>query len=233
MAFWIVWLILGVFFILAFSAVIIPKLIFRVYAAASPVRVKVVERFAEKYGETLVCSPDAKTRKYLKSYRIFHGEKGLYFRGERARRAALVEYEISAYDAQDNLLDVIFVRDKFCTGRNTADIPLPEKTDYVNLRIVCVDDSPIPAERRAFGLKFALWLTALCLCVALACDLLSWLIITFALRCIDGFTTTFTLPVSSWAAILGFTALAAVIFTASISVCAFFLRKKEDEYAAR
>lgn len=226
MAFWIVWLVIGIFFILLFCATVIPKIMLRTYAATLPVRVKAVGRYEDKYGDVVVFSPPSQVRKYIKSYLVGSCEKGMYFRGEWAKTAAYVEYELTVYGADNSVLEILRVKEKFNGGQYTRDTFLPAGTDYVTLRIVCVDDDPIPAERRAFNPKYALWLTALSLCIAVSADLILWLGGTFALRCLDRFTMELSLPASSWAAILGFTALAAVAVTWLISLGGFFMRKK-------
>lgn len=230
MAFWIVWLIAGVIFILAFTAFVIPKIIFKVRASYAPVHVKVTDRFSDGSGNVTVYSSDAAAKDYVKGYRVIKNAKGLFFRGEWKKRCAYAEYELTAYGANDNILDILRVKEKFNGGKYTDEIALPAKTDYVTLRIVCVDDEPIPAERRAFGYKYALWLGLLCVCLAAVCDLLVWLVVTFALRCADGFTLSYALSASGWAMILGFTALGVVALTAAVSLGRFFLLAKEDEY---
>lgn len=227
MAYWIVWLIIGVFFILAFTAVIIPRIILKTYASVLPVRLKVTDRFSDKFGEVVVYSPEARVRKYIKSYRVGRNEKGLYFRGEWGTTAAYAEYVLTAYGANNSILEILRVKEKFNGGKYTNDIALPPKTDYVTLRVACIDDSPVPAERRAFNLRFGVWLGVLCLCLAVACDLLLWFCVTFALRCIDGFTMTYSLSAGTWAAILGYTALGIISVTAAIVLGRFFLQKKE------
>lgn len=230
MAIWIVWLVTGVFFIFALTAFIVPKIVLKVYAAVLPVRVKVRDRYSDKFGEVLVYVPSAKARKYIKSYRLGKNAAGLYFLGEWNKKAAFVEYELTAYNAENSVIDIIRVKEKFNGGRYTSPVILPDKTDYVTLRLVCVDDNPVPADRRAFNLAFAFWLCALCVVLSVLIDLLLWLGITFALRCMDGFTARFTLSVKCWAGILGFTALAVTALTLIMALGKFLLREKEEEY---
>ncbi len=231
MAFWICWLVIGVFFILAFAAVAIPRIILKVYAAATPVRVKATDRFREGKDEVVVYSPASAVRKYIKSYRVVSAPAGLYFKGEWEEHSACAEYEITAYGADDGVLEVLRVKEKFNGGKYTEKIALPAKTDYASLRLVCVDDSPVPAERKPFNRRFALWSGALCVCLAAITDLLLWLCTTFTLRCFDGFTQRFDLSTGGWAALLGWTAFGVTAITALILFGGFFMRKKEDGYA--
>ncbi len=219
-------MVIGVLFILAFSAWVIPKIIFRIYASVNPVRVKAVDRFSEGGVQTVVYMPDAVTRKVIKSYRVISDGKGLYFRGEWEKNSAFVEYEVTAYGANNSVIEVLHVKDKFDNGKFTKDIPLPAKTDYVTLRIVCVDDTPVPMRRRAFNLKYVLWVCALCACLAVLCDLLIWLCLTFTLRCLDGFSMTYGVSVGGWATVLGFGALIIILITATIFIGGFFLLQR-------
>ncbi len=233
MVFWIVWVIVGLFFVLAFTAMVTPMLIFKLHAAAIPVHAEAIDRFSDKFGEVVVYLPDASVRRYMSGYRIGVNESGLYFRGEWAKKSAFVQYELTAYGENDAVLDIIRVSEKFNDGKYTADIPLPAATDYVGLRITCVDDDPQPAKRRPFGAKFAIWLAVLCAYLSVACDAALWLGITFLLRLTDGFTMTYELPSSSWALILGLTPLAVTAVTVAVALVKFFLTGKEDSYAGR
>ena len=228
MAFWIVWLVMGIAFILFFSAMVIPKLMLKTYAATLPVRVKALERTSNEYGDTITFSPPSSVRRYIRRYRVGHDENGVFFCGELAAKVAFAEYELTVYGADNDIIRILRIKEKFNGGETTAITRLPDQTDYVTLRLVCIDDSPVPAERRAFNLSYAIWLTVLCLSLVLAVDLMLWLIVTFVLRYMDGFTMALTLPVGTWAALLGFTALAIVFVTCLISLGGFFIRRKGD-----
>ena len=64
MVFWIVWLIIGIFFIVVFSVTMVPKIMLKTYAATLPVRVKTLERYSDRYGNVVVYSPAKQVRKY-------------------------------------------------------------------------------------------------------------------------------------------------------------------------
>lgn len=224
-------MIIGVLFILVFSAVIIPNIVFRMCASALPVHLKTVDRFSDGSAEVIEYLPTPDVRKYIKGYRISRSLKGIYFRGEWNQRAACAVYELTAYGADDCIIDILRIKEKFTNGKYTQEIALPSKTDYVTLRLVCIDDEPVVSVRRAFGFKFVMWLCALCLALAVACDLLLWLVVTFVLCYLDGFTMTLQISAGYWAAILGYTALAVVVVTASIALGWFFVGKREEIYA--
>lgn len=231
MAFWIVWLVIGIFFILAFSVTIIPKIMLKLYAASLPVRVKAVDRQTDEFGDVLVYASPSSVKKYIKTYRIGRNAGGVYFRGELGERAAFLEYEITVYGADGAIKEILRVKEKFNGGSYTHDTALPEATDYVTLRLVCVDDNPVSCERRSFNASYLFWLVMMCLSLALAVDLLLWLGITFTMRCMDRFTMQLELPIGTWAAILGFAALAIAVFACLFALGSFFMRGKgvEDE----
>lgn len=228
MVFWIVWLIIGIFFIVVFSVTMVPKIMLKTYAATLPVRVKTLERYSDRYGNVVVYSPAKQVRKYIKNYRIGTDEKGAYFIGEWAKPFAYAEYELTVYGEDNSIIEILRIKEKFNGGINTHRTRLPEGADYATLRVVCIDDNPIPAERRSFNLRYALWLAALCFCLSLSVDLLLWLGGTFVLRCLDQFSMTLSLPVNIWAEILGFAALFTAAITCAISLGRFFLRRRRE-----
>lgn len=228
MIFWIVWLVMGVGGILWFSGWVIPKIMFKTHAATLPVGAKAVDRYKDDFGETVVYVPSAAARQYISRYRIGHDEKGLYFCGELAKKAAYAEYELTVYNVDNNVVQILRVKEKFNASNETALTRLPDQADYVELRLICLDDNPIPAERTRFTARYAIWLAVLCACLVAATDLLIWLVASFILRCQDNFTMTMTLPSSTWAALLCLTGLGIVLITCSISLVGFFLRKRGD-----
>lgn len=231
MAYWITWLSAGVFFVMLFTVIIIPKVMLKSYSATLPVRVKAVERFSDAYGEVVVYSAPVSARGYIKSYRIGRDAGGVYFRGEWAKNVACAEYELTVYGVRDNVIDVLRVKEKFNGGKTTHDTRLRKGADYVTLRVLCVDDEPLPADRRKFNFAYAFWLAVLCISLVFAVDAILWLVATFVLRCIDGFTMTLGLTVSEWAAILGYPAIAIVVITLTASLGCLYLRKRrETEY---
>lgn len=223
-------MIIGTAFIVAFTAVLVPKIIFRLCAKVMPVRAQVSERFSDAFGEVVVYTTAAAARKYIKSYRIGRNSAGLYFRGEWNNKAACVEYRLTVYGANDGIIDILRVKEKFNCGKYTAEVALPEGTDYVTLTVLCADDSPIPVSRRPLGAGCAVWTGVLCLYMAAACDVLLWLVLTFVLRCKDRFTMTYDFPAAVWAAILGYTALAVVAVIAAVAACVMLSGKKEEAY---
>lgn len=218
--------------ILLFSVTIIPKVMLKSYAATLPVRVKVLERFSDAFGEVVVYAPSAAARKYVKNYRIAKNERGVYFRGEWEKKAAYAEYELTVYGSDNKVLEVLHVKEKFNGGKTTHATYLHKDADYVTLRVLCVDDTPLPDERRKFNFGYACWLAVLCISLVFATDLLLWLITTFVLRCMDGFSMRLNLPVGQWAALLGYPALFITVTTCLISLGKFFLSRwgaKENE----
>lgn len=221
-------MIMGVAGILSFSCVVIPKIMFKTHSATMPVSAKAVERIKGEHGDAVVYVPSSAARRYIKRYRVGRDEKGFYFRGELAQKVAYAEYELTVYNTENAIIQILRVKETFNVDVETAETRLPEKTDYVSLRLVCIDDNPIPAERRPFNARYAIWLTVLCASLTAAIDLLVWLVVSFVLRCKDNFTMSMTLPATTWAALLGFTALGVVLLTCSLSLGEFFLRKRGD-----
>lgn len=231
MAFWIVWLLIGLTFVLLFTGLVIPRVMLKMRAAMMPVRDKAVDHLSDEHGAIFVYTPSASARRYIKSYRISHDGEGLCFQGEWTGTVAFAEYELTVYNAENDIVEVLRVKEKFNGTHLTRMTKLPPKADYVTLRVLCVDDSPVVPERRAFGLRYAVWLAALCLSLALTVDILLWLGMLFVIRCLDGFTMSLALPVGVWTAVLGITAAAVVACTAAVCLAKFFfLNRKGDVY---
>ncbi len=225
MAIWIVWLVMGVLLVLLSVGLLIPRVMLRAHAATLPLRDKAIGRLGED-GEGALYLPADSVRLILKNYAVARDEQGLYFRGEWAKTVAFAEYEITVYDRGNRILDILRVREKFNGGRFTHDTRLPAGADYITLRLICVDDTPVLPDPRPFNKQYAAWLAVLCLCLAVAADLLLWLGVTFLLNCLDDFTMTYRLSSSVWAALLAGTAAAVVVLTCAFSLGGFFLRRK-------
>ncbi len=223
MSLWIIWFVMGICFVAVFAVMVFPKLMLRTYAATLPVRDRTVGRETDGHGEVLVCEPSALSRRYIRSYRVGRDKEGMYFRGERAKRAAFLAYDLIVFGASNTILQILHVKEKFNSDPFTETVRLPKRTDLVILRVVCADDTPFPPERRPFNARYALWLTLLSLSLAFTVDLFLWLCVTFACRILDRFTMTVSLPLSSWAALLGVTALAVVAVCWAVSLARFFL----------
>ncbi len=197
--------------------------------AAYPVRDRVVAKTDGEHGEELLCEPAASVHPYIASYRIARDGKGAYFQGDKACKRAYFCYDVFAYAASGELLDVLRVKEKFNGGDKTCPVRLPKKTDFVAVRAVCVDDEPLPAERRAFGKRLALWLGILSAAAAATVALFLWVTATFVLRCLDDFTGRLTLPDGVWAASLVGAALLAAMLTCGCALFQFFrMRRRED-----
>lgn len=217
---------MGTAAIVLFAAFVIPRIMLKVHAATLPLRDKAVGRLPEEHGAALSYVPADSVRPYISRYRIAHDEQGLYFCGEWTKITAYAAYELTVFNAEGKILDIYRIKEKFNGGNETHITRLPEGTDYVALRLLCVDDTPIPAEPQPFRRAYAAWLAVLCLCLSAAADLLLWLGVTFALNCFDNFTMTFELSAETWAALLCCTALAVTAVTCAFSLGGFFLRRK-------
>lgn len=226
MVFWIVWFIMGVAAILLFTALVIPRVMLKVRAATLPLRDKAVGRLTDAQGDVLCYAPADSVRPYISRYFIARDGEGMYFRGEWARLSAYAAYELTVFNAAGKILDIYRVTEKFNSGRETHITRLPEGTDYVALRLLCVDDTPIPAEPQPLRRSYAVWLAVLCLCLSVAADLLLWFSLTFAFNCLDNFTMTYHLPVATWAVMLVSAALAVTAVTCAFSLGGFFLRRR-------
>ena len=226
MIFWIVWLAVGFGAAVLCTAFLLPRIMLNMRAATIPARDKAVGRIAEGNGAVMLFEPAPTVRQYIKSYRIAKNGANLYFCGEWSRLVAFVKYEIVVYNASNTVVNILRVKEKFNDGETTHMTRLPKDTDYVSLRILCVDDTPIRRERTSFNVRYALWLALLCAAVAILADLLIWLGVTAYLRYTDSFTATIGIPVEIWAELLGFAALGAVVFTAAVSLARFFFMRK-------
>lgn len=226
MIFWIVWLVVGFGAVVVCTALLLPRIMLKMHAATIPSRDRSVGRVANEHGTVMLFEPAPSVRQYIRSYRIAKDGVGLYFCGEWSRLIAFVKYELVVYNASNNIINILRVKEKFNDGAVTQVTRLPKDTDYVSLRILCVDDTPIRKERTRFNVRYALWLALLCAAVAFLTDLLLWLGVTAYLRFLDFFTASIAFPMDSWIKLLGFTALGAVVFTAAVALARFFRMRK-------
>lgn len=226
MIFWIIWFIIGMAVVLLFAVYMLPRIMLRTHAAALPVRDKAIGRLPGGKDVGVSYVPADSVRPYIKQYTVASDGNGLYFRGEWACVKAFVDYELTVYDANNRIVDIFRIKEKFNGGRFTHVTRLPQTTDYVTLRIVYADDTPVIAERQPFRKQYALWLAALCLCLAATVDVLLWLGITFVFNCLDNFTMTNQLSVGTWAMLLGLTAVGVSLATCAFSLGGFLLRRK-------
>ncbi len=228
MEFWIAWVIVGLALVGISVFRILPALMLKTCGAAFPVRDRVVGKKEGAFGEELTCEPAVSVRPYISSYRLARDAKGVFFEGELQARRAFLSYEIAAYSASGELLDVLRVKEKFVEEKTHVS-RLPKRTDYVSLRMLCVDDSPMPRERRAFGKRLGIWLGVLCLAMAATVDLFLWVGLTFYLRLSDNFTGELDLSADVWAAALILTGLFVAILTGAWAAARFFrMQKRED-----
>lgn len=229
MIFWIVWFIIGIVFAIVFAAVLVPRVMLRTYAATLPVSDRVTERQEGRSCDEIAVQPSRTAREYISSYRITRDETGVFFQGELAEKRAYLLYELVVYGANNAIISILRVKEKFNDGRLTKRVRLPDGTDYCTLRILCADDSPLPAERRAFSLRYALWLALECIVFAIAVDLLLWLSATFALRALENFTMDTNFPPAVWAQLLGYPALAVSVSVAAASLFKFFVIRRRNK----
>ncbi len=229
MIFWLVWLVVGLGIVVLATVLLLPRIMLRMHAAAIPARDRAVGRLSDEHGSVTLFEPAPSVRQYIKSYRIAKDGEGLYFCGEWSRLIAFVKYELVVYNSSNSIINILRVKEKFNDGGYTHLTRLPHNTDYVTLRIVCVDDTPVRAERKRMNVRYALWLALLCVAVAFLADLLLWLGVTAYLRYADSFTASLTIPIKFWAELLGFAALAAVVFTLTAALARFFLMRKGGE----
>ena len=226
MIFWIVWLAVGFGVVVICTAFLLPRIMLKMHAATIPARDRAAGRLADEHGAVMLYEPAPSVRQYIKSYRIAKDGAGLYFCGEWSRLIAFVKYELVVYNASNSIVNILRVKEKFNDGETTHVTRLPKNTDYVSLRILCVDDTPVRKERTPFNVRYALWLALLSVAVALLADLLIWLGVTAYLRYLDGFTATIGIPLEIWAELLGFAALGAVVFTLTVALARFFFMRK-------
>lgn len=229
MIFWVAWLAIGLGAVICITVIFLPRLMLKVRAAAIPVTDKPVARGTDENGDVVWFETAPSVRPYIKSYRIAKDAKGLYFCGEWNRLVAFVKYEIVVYNAANNIVNILHVKEKFNDGAETHITRLPKNTDYISLRMICADDTPLRAERNPFNLRFGLWLAVLCLVAALLTDLLLWVGVTVYLRLVDAFTATMGFSVATWAELLGLGALASAALIGAVELVRFFSMRKGGE----
>lgn len=234
MIFWIIWFVSGIVVVLSFVCLAIPRVMLKVHAATLPIRDRAVERSKDENGEVIVYEPSSSVRRFLSSYRITRDREGLAFCGTWARKTAFLQYELVVYNAHNDIIEIIRVKEKFNGEKETHVTRLPKKTDFVSVRVMCADDTPQVYERKRIGARYIVWLTALALCMAAAVDLLLWLIFSFALRLLDRFTSTLHASAQAWGLLLGGGAAAAIVVTVLFALL-FLLctRKRGEETYAR
>ncbi len=229
MIFWIIWFVLGVSIVILFACFFLPRIMMRTHAATLPIRDRAIGCAKDSHGAALYFEPTETVRRYISWYRIGRDAKGAYFQGEWARKIACAEYELVVYGAGNELIDVLRVKEKFNGGRLTRVTRLPKKADLITLRLVCIDDTPFPVERKKFNMQYFGWLATLCVSLAVTVDLLVWLVSTFIFRCMDGFTFTYSPPVWMWAVLLGSAAFAAIAVTCIYSLVRFLLMRRKGD----
>ncbi len=202
---WTVWLIVGVAGVIFFTTLIIPKIMTKLYASTLAVRVKAVDRSKGEYGDIVTYVPSALIGRYIRRYRVGHDKDGIYFVGDLAMKVAYAEYELIVYNADSEIIQILRVKDKFNETGETSVIRLPQKTDYVGIKLIYLDDEPISYERKKFGARYFLWLALLCLSIVAMTDILIWLILSYLIRWDYGYETLVSLPSSIWAKIFGIT----------------------------
>ena len=231
MEFWIVWFALGICFIVLFTCMILPKIMLKTHAATIPVRDRSLEKRTGERGTVVSYEPAASIRPYIRSYRVATDERGVYFQGVWNRKIAFAKYELIVFNAANEIIEIVRVKEKFNNDRVTHITRLPKGTDFVSLRLLCVDDTPFPDERRPFNAKYCLWLLLQCLSFAVTVDLVLWVAGTLILRIFDGFQMYYSLPASVWVTFLGWSAAGVVLVTAALSLLRFFLlRRRRDSH---
>lgn len=226
MGFWIIWYTIGACFTGFFACVIIPKLVFKVKAAALPICDRALGRSKDEHGDVLLCEPAPSVRPYIRSYRIANDGKRPYFCGEWARKIACIRYELVVFNAANEIIDIIRVKETFNGGEETHITYLPKGADFVSLRVLSVDDMALPDERRPFNGAYACWLTVLSVAAAAVVDVFLWLITSVLLRLYDGFTMTADLPMETWIAMLVGTGVVVAAAVWGVSALRFFLLRK-------
>lgn len=231
MGFWIVWFALGVCFVVMLVCMVLPKVMLKTHVATLPIRDRSLEKRAGGHGAVISYEPAESVRPYIRSYRIASDERGMYFEGEWGRKIAFVKYELIVFNAASEIIETVRVKESFNGGSTTHITRLPKDTDFVSLRLLCVDDTPFPDERCEFNGKYCLWLSLQCIAFAATVDLVLWLAATLVLRLLDNFTMVLTLPAGVWAALLGYSAAGVVFVTAALSLLRFFLmRRRRDAH---
>ena len=230
MIFWIVWFAIGVCFSVAFVCVILPKLRYKTYAASLPIRDRALGKKKEDSRTVFYYEPAASVRPYIKSYRLESRGNSVYFYGEWAKRIAFIKYELIVFNSANDIINILRVKERFNGKKDTHPTLLPKGADFVCLRILCIDDTPLPDERRAFNARYAIWLAVYSIVLGITVALMMWLAGTFLLRLFGNFTMRYELPTSVWLAFLGLTALAIAVLLYGLSIFRFFvLRRKGGE----
>ncbi len=202
---WTVWLIIGVAGVIFFTVLVIPKIMAKLYASTLAVRVKAVDRSKGEFGDVVTYVPSEVVGRYIRRFRVGHDKDGIYFVGDLAMKVAYAEYELIIYNAENEVIQILRVKEKFNDTGETSVIRLPQKTDYVGIKLIYLDDEPISYERKKFGAKYILWLALLCLSFVSMTDILIWLILSYLIRWDYGFDALVSLPPSSWAKVFGIT----------------------------
>ncbi len=119
-----------------------------------------VRNVNEEGGHSVVYVPAVQYRRFLKHYALSHRQKGLRLVCDFDKRVEYAEYEVSLYDGQGRVFEVLRVKQAVEQGR-TEELRLPAATAYVSVKLINVDGTEFH-ENHVKGVSgkrgFAFWL---------------------------------------------------------------------------
>ena len=229
MFFWIALTVIGIAFLSVFSALVFPRLFFKVYVSFLSSKDRGLAKFNLSDGVAILYEPDASVRKYISRYQLYqlNEESGKFFVGEFAQKLSSVQYSVVAYNRRDRVLRAYRVREKNCT-QYTKTLTLPEETDYISLVIHSVSGKRIP---RAFSFRWTgyLWLALSGISFGAVFDAIFWLVIRIVSH-FEGRGVVEILPLRNWAVLLPISTLGlAACCMAAVGLVSliYFLRDRE------
>ncbi len=113
-------------------------------------------------GRAVVYAPAPKIRRFVSQYALIRREEGVFIRCKLHERIAYLRYDVAAFDAKGQLLDVLRVSERVTVGGSTREVRLPRRTAYATLILRRVDgmyegrDASVGYGMRGMGVYAAL-----------------------------------------------------------------------------
>lgn len=166
--------------------------------------------------------PALEYRKYIKKYQLYRlsNNSNKYFIGEWTRPNKFADYDLIVYNKNNNIIEILNVKEKFSDDKYTHITELPSDTDYISLKINQINDETFNIESK-FTARFYLWLGIFSISLALSVDFLLWLIMAYICNIID----SSALNIEIYSITLGVTGLCVMLAT-FFGVATFLIIKK-------
>ncbi len=139
----IVWIIIFVIIcvgIILISTYALPSAYLKFTCKVKSSKDRCVKRVYEKNGQSLVFEPEIKWRKYVKQYLLSERKNRKVAVCKVDDSVKYLEYDLIVFDAYNQPVKVLNVKDYVRDDGFTKEVELPEETSYVSLKIIRAND---------------------------------------------------------------------------------------------